>query len=141
MKPILPKFLSGLLGLFLLVSLAGCGGGDESGINPDVDVDGLTAQLDSTDDNVIVEALGNLRQAEDRLLPVLPKLIELLDHKNPEVRTLASYNIYVIGEDAKDAIPKIKELVKSERDTNARLQHVNTWNSIDPDNATPVGQN
>ena len=57
------------------------------------------------------------------------------------MRQLASYNIYVLGEDAKAAIEPIKELVKTERDTNARLQHANTWNSIDPDNATPLGQN
>jgi|SaaInl4_100m_RNA_FD_contig_21_685851_length_511_multi_7_in_0_out_0_1 HEAT repeat protein len=141
MKPNFRNILSGLFSFLLFVSLPGCGGGDDNGINSDVDVDALTAQLDSSDENVVIEALGNLWQAEDRLLPTLPKLIELLKHTNPEVRQLASYNIYVIGEDAKAAIEPIKELVKTERDTNARLQHANTWNSIDPDNATPLGQN
>ena len=141
MKPNFRNILSGLFSILLFISLPGCGGGDDNGINSDVDVDALTAQLDSSDENVVIEALGNLWQAEDRLLPTLPKLIELLKHKNPEVRQLASYNIYVLGEDAKAAIEPIKELVKTERDTNARLQHANTWNSIDPDNATPLGQN
>ena len=141
MKPDFRIFLSGLFSVLLLVSLPGCGGGDDSGIDANVDVDALSAQLESTDENVVIEALGNLWQAEERMLPTLPKLIELLKHKNPEVRQLASYNIYVLGEDAKDAIEPIKELVKTERDTNARLLHANTWNSIDPENATPLGQN
>ncbi len=133
-------FLTALFSLALLLSLPGCAK-DESGIDPNVDVAALTAQLDSGDDQVVVDALANLWQAEARLKPALPKLIELLKHDNPEIRQLASYNIYVLGEEAKAAIEPIKELVKTERDTNARLQHVNTWNSIDPENATPVGQN
>ena len=131
----------GCLGLLLTLGLVGCGAKDESGINADIDVSGLTAQLDSTDDQQVIDSLGQLWQAGPRLKPLLPKLIELLKHSNPEVRQLASYNIYVLGEDAKEAIEPIKALMKTERDPNARMQHVNTWNSIDPDNATPMGQN
>ena len=135
------KLFTSLFGLFLTLSLVGCGGGDESGIDANVDVSALTAELDSSDDAAVIDALANLWQAEDRMLPTLPKLIELLKHDNAEVRRLASYNIFVLGEDAKDAIEPIKALLKTERDAGARAQHANTWNSIDPDNATPLGQN
>lgn len=133
--------MTGCLALLLTVVLVGCGEKDESGIDANIDVSGLTAQLESQDDQQVIDSLGQLWQAGSRLKPLLPKLIELLKHSNPEVRQLASYNIFVLGEDAKDAIEPIKALLKTERDPNARMQHVNTWNSIDPDNAKPMGQN
>ncbi len=141
MKSIIQKLVTSLFGLLLVLALPGCGGGDDSGINPDVDVTALTSDLDSSDDAVVIESLSNLWQAEDRMLPTLPKLIEFLKHDNAEIRRLSSYNIFVLGEDAKDAIEPIKALLKTERDPGARSQHANTWNSIDPDNATPLGQN
>lgn len=141
MKSMIQKLVTSLFVLLLVLVLPGCGGGDESGIDSNVDVSALTAELDSSDDAVVIDALANLWQAEDKMLPTLPKLIELLKHNNAEVRRLASYNIFVLGEDAKDAIEPIKALLKTEKDPGARSQHANTWNSIDPDNATPLGQN
>ncbi len=133
LPPSLRLALTNLVVSFSLVVLLGCGESDQSGIDRNVDVAALSAELESADDARVVEALANLWQAEERLKPLLPKLIELLKHKNTEIRRLASYNIYVLGENADAAIEPIKAVIKIERDPNARSQHLNTLSAIAPE--------
>ena len=119
-----------ILLMALLLEGTGCGEYSVEFRRERVDAGAIAEKLASSEDAAVIEALSQYWQVEEVLPKGLPRFVELLDHKDPEIRQLASYNLFRMGAEAKSAVDSVKKALESEWDVNARLQHEKTLESI-----------
>ena len=72
------------------------------------------------DDEDAYDIARDLRKLGAGAKPLLAELTVMLDSKNGYVRECAVVTLGAIGEDARDALPKLKQL--AEKDTNAHIR-------------------
>ncbi|MBX3747023.1 MAG: HEAT repeat domain-containing protein [Verrucomicrobiae bacterium] len=124
MNSLMWKRLAGaLLGVALMAT--GCG-------EPVEKVD-LNAQLGnlSGDADTKISALAEIAKMGAEAASAVPRIVPLLDDEDPIVRRTAAYTLGTIGPDAKAAVPKLREMMRT-NDRDQATAVANALRAIEP---------
>jgi HEAT repeat protein len=114
-----------------LLACAGCGKKKST--------DQLLEDLKSPEERDRLIAVRLLPERKEDAERVIPALIEALKDRENDIRLSAAIGLGTFGEQAKEAVPALQQIAKSDRDGRVRRAAATAVSRIDP-NAAPAKQ-
>jgi HEAT repeat protein len=121
--------------LVLLLCMLACGGCGKK-----KSTDDLIEDLKSSKEGDRIKAVRLLQERRGDAAKVVPAMIQALKDKSHDSRLSAVIGLGYFGDQARDAIPALEQLSKSDRDVRIREQARAALSSIDPARFPPPPQ-
>ena len=116
-----------LLSVFVGVLMAGCGEHHEK-----VNIEAQRQALKAPGSEARAQACIELAKAGPSAAPAVKELIAVTSDPDPTTRKLAAYALGQIGSAAKEAVPRLKEMMDKDQDRDVYSATVNALRAIDP---------